>query len=112
VSAKKPTGIIKQIINGGNNMNANTEKLLMELRQTKTEIERSLATKQKKDWLRVFLEDELADVDIALAKIAEGNFGQCEISGEWLPVDLLATIPTIRSVKDSKAIGNYYRKPM
>lgn len=93
-------------------MNANTEKLLMELRQTKTEIERSITTKQTNDWLRTFLEEELADVNNALVKLIEGNFGQCEISGELLPPDLLAVIPTIRSFKDSKMIGNYYKKPI
>lgn len=93
-------------------MNADTQKLLLELRQTKTEIEHSLAAKKEKNWLTAILEDELADVNKALFKMAEGNFGYCEISGELLPTEFLTAIPTIRSIKDTERIENFLKKPI
>lgn len=93
-------------------MNALQEKLFLELRQTKEEIENSLKTKHSKDWFTSILEEELRDVTCAIRKIEEGNFGQCEISGEFLPDDLLQLIPTLKSHKDSEYLENYYKKPI
>jgi RNA polymerase-binding transcription factor DksA len=111
--AKVVRDIIKQMTNGGSNtMNAMQEKLFLELRQTKTEIEHSLKSKPKQDWLTEILKEELADIDKAMQKIYEGDFGACEISGELLPEELLTLIPTIRSKKDSALLGHYYKKPI
>lgn len=93
-------------------MNAMQEKLFQELRQTKTEIERSLKNKQTENWFTTILEEEMADIDLALKKIEEGNFGQCELSGELLPLDLLNLIPTIRTVNDPSLLGGYCKKPI
>jgi RNA polymerase-binding transcription factor DksA len=93
-------------------MNAMQEELFLELRQTQIEIENSLKNKQKPDWLTSILKEELADIDAALLKIKKGNFGQCEISGEFLPDDLLKIIPTIKSIKDSDDLEIYYKKSL
>ncbi|MCH6268360.1 MULTISPECIES: hypothetical protein [Neobacillus] len=93
-------------------MNAMQEKLFQELRQTKTEIERSLKNKQTENWFTTILEEEMADIDLALKKIEEGNFGHCELSGELLPLDLLNLIPTIRTVNDPSLLGGYCKKPI
>ncbi|NRD78803.1 hypothetical protein HPT25_15685 [Bacillus sp. BRMEA1] len=93
-------------------MNTITEKMLWELRQTKKEIEQSIADKQKNDWLRTLLEEELSDVNLALSKITDGNYGLCEISGELLPDELLEIFPTMRTKKDPKMINHYCKKPI
>jgi RNA polymerase-binding transcription factor DksA len=91
-------------------MNAMQEKLFLELRQTKEEIICSLKRKHKQNWFTSILEEELADIDVALQKIENGKFGQCEISGEFLPDGLLKMIPTVKSLKDSEYLEVYYKK--
>ncbi|AZU61451.1 hypothetical protein [Neobacillus mesonae] len=93
-------------------MNALQEKLYLELRQTKYELEHSLKNKAKDDWMAAILAEELKDVDSALAKIENGNYGQCEISGELLPEELLYMIPTLKSLKDSETVDIFYKKPI
>ncbi|MEH7075030.1 hypothetical protein [Neobacillus drentensis] len=91
-------------------MNAMQEKLFLELRHTKQEIENSLSNKPKQDWLTAVLEDELSDINTAIRKLESGKFGQCEISGEFLPAELLSMIPTLKSKRDSEHLVNYYKK--
>jgi RNA polymerase-binding transcription factor DksA len=92
-------------------MNALQEKLFLELRQTKMEIMNSLKKKQKDDWLTRILQEELKDIDSALIKMEQGNYGLCEMSREFLPVDILEMVPTIKSVQDSKNMEIYRKKP-
>ncbi|MED3624299.1 hypothetical protein [Neobacillus thermocopriae] len=91
-------------------MNAMQEKLFLELRQNKKEIEQSLANKNEKDWLTDILKEELRDIEVALRKLKEGNFGQCEISGELLPEKLLTMIPTLRSKRDFAFLEHFWKK--
>ncbi|MFL6559725.1 MAG: hypothetical protein ACJ8MO_26875 [Bacillus sp. (in: firmicutes)] len=93
-------------------MNATQEQLFLELRHTKEEIEYSLRRNQKKAWFIAVLEEELSDINTAIQKLENGNFGQCEISGELLPNELLKIIPTLKSVKDSEYLSNFYKKPI
>jgi RNA polymerase-binding transcription factor DksA len=91
-------------------MNALQEKLFLELRQIKSEIEYSLKNKENEDWLENILNDELKDVDAALAKIQTGSYGHCEISGELIPHDLLELIPTVKTLNDIKKLETYRKK--
>ncbi|OIK14012.1 hypothetical protein BIV60_12935 [Bacillus sp. MUM 116] len=93
-------------------MNAMQEKLFLELRQTKEEIEYSLKGKSKQEWITSILEEELADINLAMEKMEKGQYGQCEISGELLPDDLLRMIPTLKTTKDSESLVKYYKKPI
>lgn len=93
-------------------MNAMQEQLFWELRKTQLEIVRSLKNKQKNEWMVPILEDELADISTAIQKLEDGNFGQCETSGEPLPEYLLKIMPTIKSAKDSDNLEHYYKKPI
>ncbi|MFL6560711.1 MAG: hypothetical protein ACJ8MO_31930 [Bacillus sp. (in: firmicutes)] len=93
-------------------MNAMQEKLFLELRQTKDEIEFSLSTKRKQDWFTAVLQEELSDINTAIQKLENGKFGECEISGEFLPEDLLNMIPTLKSQKDSEYLESYFKKPI
>ncbi|MEH7117848.1 hypothetical protein V7128_10565 [Neobacillus vireti] len=93
-------------------MNAMQEKLFLELRQTKEEIEISLKKKQKQAWLTSILKEELADINTAIQKFEEGKFGQCELSGEFIPEDLLKMFPTIKSIKDTEDLEYFYKKPL
>ncbi|MDR6124255.1 RNA polymerase-binding transcription factor DksA [Bacillus sp. SLBN-46] len=91
-------------------MNATQEKLFLELRQTRKEIEHSLRNKKRQEWLTSILEEELADINTAIHKFEAGNFGHCEISGELIPDDLLSMIPTLKSLEDSHYLQTYYKK--
>jgi RNA polymerase-binding transcription factor DksA len=93
-------------------MNATHEKLFLELRQTKKEIENSLKNKQSQEWLTTILEEELSDIMTAIQKLESGNFGLCEISGEFLPNEALNMIPTLKSQKDTEYLVSYYKKPI
>jgi RNA polymerase-binding transcription factor DksA len=93
-------------------MNAMQEELFWELRKTQLEIVRSLRSKQKDEWIVTVLEDELADITTAIQKLEEGNFGQCETSGEPIPDYLLKIMPTIKTSKDSEVLEHFYRKPI
>lgn len=93
-------------------MNAMQEELFWELRKTQLEIVRSLRNKQKNDWIVTVLEDELADITTAIQKLEEGNFGQCENSGEPIPEYLLKIMPTIKTSRDSEILEHFYRKPI
>ncbi len=93
-------------------MTAMQDKLFLELRQTKVDIENSLKNKQKQDWFTMILQEELADINAAIKKVENGIFGQCEISGEFLPEELLEMIPTLKSVKDYENLELYCKKPI
>jgi RNA polymerase-binding transcription factor DksA len=93
-------------------MNAMQEKLFLELRQTKEEVEYALNNKQSQDWLTTILKEELSDTITAIQKLENGDFGKCEISGEFLPNDLLKIIPTLKSQEDSEYLVSYFKKPI
>jgi RNA polymerase-binding transcription factor DksA len=93
-------------------MNAMQEELFWELRKTQLEIVRSLRNKQKNEWIVTVLEDELEDITIAMQKLEEGNFGNCETSGEPIPEYLLKIMPTIKTSRDSEILEHFYRKPI
>ncbi len=42
------------------------------------------------------IEDDLAGVEIALARLEDGSYWTCEVTGKPLPDDLLATDPVAR----------------
>ena len=88
------------------------EQLFLELRQTQVEILDSLKNKRKEEWLTSILEEELADINLAIEKIENGRYGQCEISGELLPDELLKIMPTLKSARDSENLDIFYRKPI
>lgn len=92
-------------------MNAMQEELFWELRKTQLEILKSLKNKQKNEWIVTVLEDELADITTAIEKLKEGNFGQCESSGEPIPENLLKIMPTIKTSRDTEILEYFYRKP-
>jgi RNA polymerase-binding transcription factor DksA len=92
-------------------MNAMQEELFWELRKTQLEILKSLKNKQKNEWIVTVLEDELADITTAIQKLEEGNFGQCESSGEPIPENLLKIMPTIKTSRDTEILEYFYRKP-
>jgi RNA polymerase-binding transcription factor DksA len=91
-------------------MNAMQEELFWELRKTQLEIVKSLRNKQKNEWIVTVLEDELEDITTAIQKLEEGNFGQCETSGEPIPEYLLKIMPTIKTSRDSEILEHFYRK--
>lgn len=44
------------------------------------------------------IEQDLADVETALARLEAGTYWTCETTGEELPSELLAAQPTARSI--------------
>jgi RNA polymerase-binding transcription factor DksA len=86
--------------------------LFEELRQFEQEIIHSIQKKEWNDQMKTILEDELADIRTALNKAKTGSFGLCELSGEFIPENLLKLIPTIKTVKDVNDMEAFYRKPI
>lgn len=88
------------------------EMLLEELRQFEQETLRSLRNKSWNDQLKSILEAELADIRSALKKMENGNFGLCELSGEFLPDRLLELMPTVKTMRDVSKLSSFFRKPI
>lgn len=42
------------------------------------------------------IEQDLADVDVALARLEDGTYWTCEVTGAEIPADKLAENPTLR----------------
>ncbi|MFE8699001.1 hypothetical protein ACFYKX_00050 [Cytobacillus sp. FJAT-54145] len=93
-------------------MDANQEKLYLELRKTRKEIVERLEEGQGSDLIKPMLKEELRDIEIALEKIQNGEFGRCEFSGELIPENLLMMVPTIKTMKDCKNIDRFFCKPI
>ncbi|MGP7817583.1 hypothetical protein [Niallia sp. 01092] len=92
-------------------MNKNLEKLYTELRMTQIELITTLRVKRESK-INHYIEAELYDVEESMKRLESGNFGTCEISGELIPEDILAIIPTIKSKKDVQEMQSYYRKSL
>ncbi|KAB7669244.1 hypothetical protein [Bacillus sp. B1-b2] len=90
-------------------MNSTIEELYTELRLTQIELTTTLRVKRESK-INKYIEEELRDVEETMQKLESGNFGMCEMSGELLPVDLLAMIPTIKTKEDINGIYSYFRK--
>lgn len=93
-------------------MNVNFEKLYSELRQMRQELAFRLNQKDVNKLIRPLMEEELKDIDHALMKLRNNDFGVCEISGELLPEDLLRVVPTLRRKDDVEVINSYFCKPI
>lgn len=92
-------------------MDAIVSMLYEELLQIEKESLRSLEERNKNNWLCPILKEEIADIRDALHKIENGNFGKCDISGGLIPYQLLALIPTIKTINEFKSLELFYRKP-
>ncbi|WP_102347008.1 molecular chaperone DnaK [Bacillus sp. Marseille-P3661] len=53
------------------------------------------------------IQDELEDVKRALVKMDFGIYGLCEETGEEIPMHLLTILPTVRTIKEAKAISQF-----
>ncbi|MBO8176455.1 MAG: hypothetical protein H0Z31_03255 [Bacillus sp. (in: Bacteria)] len=62
--------------------------------------------------VRSTMEKELIDINYALEKWENGQFGICECCGKPIPTEWLTVIPTIRTMDDWWEIKQYYRKPI
>jgi RNA polymerase-binding transcription factor DksA len=51
---------------------------------------------------------DLYDVEIALKKIDDGNYGYCELTGEQLPYNKLRILPTGRTIYDFSFVREHY----
>ena len=93
-------------------MDALHEMLYDELRQTEQEVLQSLQNKDANHRLKSILEEELEDIQSAIRKVKNGNYGLCEFSGELIPEELLKSVPTLKSVHDLGNFKSFYRKPL
>jgi hypothetical protein len=93
-------------------MDSSFEKLYSELRTTKEELLDKLESGRCSALIQPFIYDELADINRAMEKLENGEYGKCEISGELIPQDLLSVIPTMVAMSDYEKLGAFCRKPM
>lgn len=98
--------------NGGRYMEGNLDYIYNELRETRTELLAYLKHGQKDERILQYIVDELNDIETALEKMEFGEYGKCEISGEYLPYEFLQSIPTARSTSEFEQIEQYCRKPI
>lgn len=93
-------------------MEALHEMLYEELRQSEQEILQSLKRKDRNHQLKSILEEELKDIRSAIDKVMKGNYGLCEMSGEFIPREILKSVPTIKTMNDLDHFKNFFRKPL
>ncbi|HAQ07578.1 MAG TPA: hypothetical protein DCR24_08685 [Bacillus bacterium] len=93
-------------------MEGNLDYIYNELRETKTELLAYLNTEHSNERILQYIKDELTDIDSALMKIETGEYGRCEVSGEYLPVEILQNIPTAKSAYEMAELEKYCRKPL
>ncbi|MBN6887085.1 RNA polymerase-binding transcription factor DksA [Cytobacillus horneckiae] len=86
------------------------KKLISELRNTRHELLERLMDQKDHPFMNEVIMAELYDIEETIKKIENGGFGTCEISGEFLPEDLLEMVPTLKSMDDCLAIKSFYRK--
>jgi len=91
-------------------MDSKVETLYSELRKTRQELIDKLNDKNGSPLVRPFIQEELADIEDTLNKMELGMFGKCEISGEFIPEELLSMIPTIKTMEDCNKMDRFYRK--
>lgn len=92
-------------------MEANMAQLYTELRKTSDELITRMTLQSRSQEMQAILQEELADIEIALNKMKTGEFGKCEISGEMIPLEVLEMMPTIKTIKDIESINSFFRKP-
>ena len=91
-------------------MDVKEKALYSELRTTRIELLESLMYGKGSPLIKPLIEAELIDVEYTLEKLAKGNFGICELSGEFIPPDLLQIVPTIKTITDCRRMDDYFRK--
>jgi len=87
-------------------------KLYTELRKSSKELQERLNVNTGSPELQSLIMEEIHDVENAIQKIALGNYGKCETSGEQIPFDFLKVMPTIKTMEDIDEIHHFYRKPL
>ncbi|MDQ0270313.1 hypothetical protein [Cytobacillus purgationiresistens] len=85
-------------------------KLIFELRNTRQELLERLMVDNGDSFMKDIIMAELFDIEETIDKLQSGAFGTCEISGEFLPQDLLEMVPTIKSYDDCQHLKSFFRK--
>lgn len=57
--------------------------------------------------IKDMIKEELKDINSALAKWNEGNYGRCEHSGNPIPKEWLESIPTLKSSDDWNQLWSF-----
>ncbi|WP_075980997.1 TraR/DksA C4-type zinc finger protein [Bacillus massilinigeriensis] len=93
-------------------MDATLVKLYSELRNTREELKKKLHDANGSNMIKPIIAAELRDIEAAIEKMECGTYGRCEVSGEFIPLDLLMDVPTAKTVEDFHKLKSYYRKPL
>ena len=93
-------------------MEASVKKLYSELRRTKEELVERLENRDCSSKIKLYIKDELQDVEWAMGKISAGTYGTCEVSGELIPFEILEVMPTIKSMSEMEDMSEFCRKPI
>ncbi|MGG1292436.1 hypothetical protein ABE218_13960 [Bacillus smithii] len=68
-------------------------------------------SRSQKEEVYRYIEQEKKDIVKALKKFESGDFGKCEISGEWIPFEWIKQIPTMETIDEwEKCVLTYGRK--
>ncbi|MBP0724833.1 TraR/DksA C4-type zinc finger protein [Bacillus sp. RG28] len=54
------------------------------------------------------IHNDLFDVEVALKKINDGNYGYCEVTGQPIPLNKLRILPTGRTIYDFSFVREHY----
>jgi RNA polymerase-binding transcription factor DksA len=87
------------------------KKLYEELRDFEREMKVKLEKNLVDQKIKLFVEAELQDIQTTLNKLECGEYGKCEMSGELMPYDLLAAVPTAKTINDFEDMKGFFKKP-
>jgi RNA polymerase-binding transcription factor DksA len=93
-------------------MESNLDYICNELRETRTELLAYLKTEHSNERILQYIKAELNDIESALLKIDSGDYGKCEITGQYLPAEMLQKMPTAKSAEELLQLEKYCRKPL
>lgn len=93
-------------------MDDNLDCICNELHETRAELLAYLKTEHATERILPYIRAELADIESALLKIDTGDYGKCEITGKYLPSEMLQNMPTAKSAEELLQLEKYCRKPL
>ncbi|MGE6631322.1 TraR/DksA family transcriptional regulator [Bacillus sp. NPDC077027] len=108
-------------------MNGDLDTIYMELLQMKDELQTRLfeyasfrsptenvmmVNQDKKTTLLYHMKEELQDVTLALAKMEQGLYGICEVTGQMMSLEQMRILPTARKIDDFLYQQQYERKAL
>ncbi len=96
-------------ITGGIIMDERYNSIVRDLKTSLQELKRNHSANEL---VQKLIEDEKADIEYALRKAKDQEFGRCEISGEFIPFEILSKMPTAKTIHELQSWVTFGKKTL